>query len=158
MNFPKMIGTTGTTFTVVGVFPAGHIGYRDIGGGQFRVRIAEYQTKESLSSLLPTWKQPDEYNVRTRRFSTVVTGVEGLGEAIAVGSQALSVASKGVVSTPAPAPSVTALTAKIDAAKAKVDAAHSAVDLANEDLDSAVEELERLQDLEEQLNEVLASV
>lgn len=164
MQFPKMIGTTGSTFTVVGVFAAGHIGFRSIENevsGGFRVRIAEYQTKEVLASLLPSWKQPNEYNVRTRRFSTVVVGQEALLEAIAAGSAALTAVSNGTAFsspvTTAPAPVVTALTAKIAAAQAKFDAAQAAYDAANDAVEAAESDLTTLQELDEQLQEALAA-
>ena len=125
MTTPTMIGTTGTTFTVVGVFPAGHIGFRDIGSGQFRVRIAEYKDKESLSDLLPSWNQPNENDSRTRRFSTVVNGAEGLGEAISTGAKALTIASKDVVDD-----SLAELEEARDAAQAALDAAEAAYESA----------------------------
>ncbi len=91
----KMIGTTGTTFTVVASTPAGDLGFRDLGDGSFRIRLAEYIDQDDIN--LDTFENhPEEENVRTRRFSTVRVGLEGLGEAIAEGVTALVKASQDV--------------------------------------------------------------
>jgi hypothetical protein len=78
-----MTGTNGSTFKVVAEFGNGRIGYREIGGGQFRIRVVP---ENGTALKLDNWKQPD---ASQNRYSLVVTGKDALLEALAAAAAAL---------------------------------------------------------------------
>ncbi len=65
----------------------GALGFRDIGGSQFRVRVEPTNSKVILPS---GWKTPDSYD---KRFSIVVNGTAQLAAAVATGASALTAVS-----------------------------------------------------------------
>lgn len=79
----SMPGTTGAPFIPLFATAKGRVGVRNIGGGQFRVRVEP--TKGTKLSFSTSWSTPQPNNVR---YSTVVTGTEQLIAALqAAGSQ-----------------------------------------------------------------------
>lgn len=81
----KMTGTTGSSYKTAFVAESGHaaVGYRDIGGGQFRVRLeaasGNQGSKILAAVVLPGWQKPDS----ERRFSTVTTNpVDAVTQAV----------------------------------------------------------------------------
>ena len=77
-----MTGTSGAAFTVATVINGTAIGYRDIGGGQFRVRVDPAVEGIKLSG----WTAPGGGQ---NRFSKVVTGVEALSAAVVEAAKAV---------------------------------------------------------------------
>jgi hypothetical protein len=79
----KMIGTTGSTFNGVFQTSAGAVGFRPIGGDQFRVRV---EPRNGAVLALDGWTQPNGQ----KRYSTVVNGTDALVSAVAQGIAAVA--------------------------------------------------------------------
>lgn len=85
-SFGTIKGSTNTTFEVVNSFSAGKVGFRELGSGEFRVRVVPSSgVKLNLGS--GEWSQPDSAQ---NRYSTVVKSVSNLAKAIAAATQALA--------------------------------------------------------------------
>jgi len=85
----SLTGTTGSTFTGVQAFKAGKIGYRNIGGDQYRVRVEP--NNGSKLSFDSSWKTPNTDGLN--RYSVVVSGVDSLVQTVAAASRVLAAAS-----------------------------------------------------------------
>ncbi len=91
-----MTGTTGTTFTGIAKLAGGNVGYREIGNGQYRVRVAPLNGPIPELSSSRGWSQPG-YGVRENRHSIVVNGLPALFEAVAFAIKASTNKSAAVI-------------------------------------------------------------
>jgi hypothetical protein len=92
INVAPMKGTTNSNFTLVGAFTSGRLGFRDLGNGQFRVRV---EPAFGVTLPLPNgsigWTQPAG---GYPRYSIVVEGKGNLKAALAHAAQVLAEAVK----------------------------------------------------------------
>jgi hypothetical protein len=72
-------GPGGTVYTVIAVLGEAIIGIADLGNGSYRVRVVP--TNGAELDFPSGWTTPSSNN---NRFSTVVSGVEGMAAAVAV--------------------------------------------------------------------------
>jgi hypothetical protein len=89
-----LAGTTGSTFQGLQQFAAGSIGYRNIGGDQFRIRVVP--TGKANLVFDSNWTTP---SYAQNRHSVVVSGTEQLVQTIAAATRVLAAAS--IVEVPA---------------------------------------------------------
>jgi hypothetical protein len=89
-----LTGTTGSTFQGVQSFAAGSIGYRNIGGEKFRIRVVPNNGKTLVFD--SNWKTPDYDG---NRYSVVVNGLDALVQTVAAATRVLAAAS--IVEIPA---------------------------------------------------------
>lgn len=82
-----LTGTTGAAYKVAAVYDAGVVGYRNIGGSSFRVRVEPFVDGVETDSSNFAWKQPGDNG--QNRFSTVVSNEDNLIDAIIDGASAL---------------------------------------------------------------------
>lgn len=87
MALASMKGTSGAAFIPVAEFPAGRVGYREIGSSKFRVRV---EPTEADLLTLDGWSSPND---GYKRHSIVVTGVNALKTAISQATTQLLIAS-----------------------------------------------------------------
>lgn len=86
-----MKGTTGTSFKLVAAFLSGRLGYRNLGSGQFRVRVEPTQGYNLSFPNGPTgWTQPGDGG--QNRFSIVVQDQTNLRAALKDAAQRLAAA------------------------------------------------------------------
>jgi hypothetical protein len=90
-NTNPMYGTTHTNFVLVGVFATGRVGYRELSGTEYRVRV---EPAAGVTLPFPTgWSTPNPTNPRENRYSIVVWGDKNLNAALGHASQILATAS-----------------------------------------------------------------
>ena len=95
-----MTGTTGTTYTTVATLKGGGIGFRELGGGEVRVRVEPFGPGTLALSSADGWSQPQGgYGTASHRYSKVV---KGYGEFAVAVLQAIK-AVQAFNATPAPA-------------------------------------------------------
>lgn len=85
----KMAGTEETyEYVVVAVSKLGRVGVRNLGGGQYRVRLepSDLEAAEEMQERFADWKQP---NNEQFRFSTVATGEFAMQKALRSALQAI---------------------------------------------------------------------
>ena len=98
MNGFTMKGTEASSvFTGTQTFVAGSIGYRNIGGEQFRIRVVP--NNGAKLDFGAGWKTPGDDG--QNRYSTVVTGLDALVQTVSAATRVLAAAS--IVEVPATA-------------------------------------------------------
>ena len=84
-----LTGTSGAAFTVVRKMEAGVVGYRSLGGDQYRVRVEPFATAAGGRVAFDSdWNGPTG-DPKARRFSKVVSE-ENLADTIVEAAEALS--------------------------------------------------------------------